>query len=47
MPSLVETPYGGCALDVDNAEHFEAIRTNFTAWQACQYALAKELKPQS
>ncbi len=45
--TMVETPYGGCALDVDNAEHYEAIGTNFSSWIAYQYALAKQLKQQS
>jgi hypothetical protein len=42
--AMVPTYYGGCALDVDNAEHYEAICTNFTRWLAYQERLAKELK---
>ncbi|ETW98147.1 MAG: hypothetical protein ETSY1_19985 [Candidatus Entotheonella factor] len=42
--TLVTTYYGGCTLDVDNAEHYEAICTNFTRWLAHQDRLAKELK---
>lgn len=42
--SLVLTYYGGCTLDVDNAEHYEAICTNFPRWLAHQERLAKELK---
>ncbi|MGQ4808587.1 hypothetical protein NKDENANG_01974 [Candidatus Entotheonellaceae bacterium PAL068K] len=45
--TMVETLYGGCTLDVDNAEHYEAICTNFDAWLAYQYALANEIKQQS
>lgn len=43
--TTVETHYGGCTLDVDNAEHYEAICANFASWQAYQHTLAKELKP--
>lgn len=42
--ALVTTHYGGCTLDVDNAEHYEAICANFTRWLAHQERLAKELK---
>jgi len=42
--TLVPTYYGGCTLDVDNAEHYEAICANFTYWLAHQERLAKELK---
>ncbi|ETX07913.1 NTP transferase domain-containing protein [Candidatus Entotheonella palauensis] len=41
---MVTTYYGGCTLDVDNAEHYEAICANFTRWLAHQERLAKELK---
>jgi hypothetical protein len=44
--TMVETHYGGCTLDVDNVEHYEAICTNFEHWLDYQYALAKELKQQ-
>lgn len=44
--ALVETHYGGCALDVDNAEHYQAIRDNFDRWHAYQNELAKQLKQQ-
>jgi CTP:molybdopterin cytidylyltransferase MocA len=42
--TLVMTHYGGCALDIDNADQFAAIQTNFDHWLAYQLALAKELK---
>ncbi len=42
--TMVLTDYGGCTLDVDNAEHYEAICANFTRWMAHQECLAKELK---
>lgn len=42
--TMVTTYYGGCTLDVDNAEHYEAICTNFTRWLTHQERLAKELK---
>lgn len=42
--TMVTTHYGGCTLDVDNAEHYEAICANFTRWLAHQERLAKELK---
>ncbi len=42
--TMVTTYYGGCTLDVDNAEHYEAICANFTRWLAHQERLAKELK---
>jgi hypothetical protein len=45
--TTVMTHYGGCALDVDNAEHYEAICANFVRWQAHQDALARELKQQA
>lgn len=38
------TPYGGCALDIDNAEHYTAISANFQLWLAHQQRLANELK---
>ncbi len=41
------THYGGCTMDVDNAEHYEAICTNHERWLTYQSALAKELKQQS
>jgi hypothetical protein len=41
------THYGGCTLDVDNAEHYEAICTNFDRWINHQETLAKELKQQA
>jgi len=42
--TMVPTYYGGCTLDVDNAEHYEAICVNFTRWLTHQERLAKELK---
>jgi hypothetical protein len=42
--TVVPTPYGGCALDIDNAEHYAAICANFERWQAHLCALAKERK---
>ncbi len=42
--TMVTTYYGGCTLDVDNAEHYEAICENFTRWLAHQARLAKEFK---
>lgn len=45
--TTVLTHYGGCTLDIDNAEHYEAIRANFDEWQVYQQRLAKELKQQS
>jgi molybdopterin-guanine dinucleotide biosynthesis protein A len=44
--TTVTTHYGGCALDIDNAEHYEAISTNFERWIAHQHAIADELKHQ-
>jgi hypothetical protein len=45
--TTVETHYGGCTLDVDNAEHYEAICANFDSWLAYQHNLANELKQQT
>ena len=42
--NIVTTPYGGCALDIDNAEHYAALCANFTAWLNHQQALAGDLK---
>ena len=42
--TLVTTPYGGCTLDIDNAEHYAALCANFTAWLSHQEALARDLK---
>jgi CTP:molybdopterin cytidylyltransferase MocA len=45
--TTIETHYGGCTLDVDNAEHYEALCANFESWLAYQHVLAKELKQQT
>ena len=42
--NLALTHYGGCTLDVDNEEHYQAICANFTRWIAHQDQLAQELK---
>lgn len=42
--TIVTTPYGGCTLDLDNAEHYAALCANFTAWLSHQEALARQLK---
>jgi len=42
--TTVTTYYGGCTLDIDNAEHYATICANFTRWIAHQERLAKELK---
>lgn len=42
--NLVLTHYGGCTLDVDNEEHYQAICANFSGWLAHQDQLAQELK---
>jgi len=42
--NIVTTPYGGCALDIDNAEHYAALCTNFTAWLSHQETLVRDLK---
>ena len=42
--NIVTTPYGGCTLDIDNAEHYAALCANFTAWLSHQEMLARELK---
>ena len=42
--TIVNTPYGGCTLDIDNAEHYAAICANFTAWLRHQAALDPERK---
>ncbi|MBM3223589.1 MAG: hypothetical protein FJZ47_07295 [Candidatus Tectomicrobia bacterium] len=39
--TMVLAPYGGCALDVDNAEHYDAICTNFARWRTYQQTLAQ------
>jgi hypothetical protein len=44
--TTVMTDYGGCALDIDNAEHYTALCANFPRWMAYQYTLAQELKQQ-
>jgi len=44
--TTVLTPYGGCALDIDNAEHYAAASANFEPWLAYQHRLAMELKQQ-
>ncbi len=43
--TTVETHYGGGALDVDDADAYEAIRVNFDAWRGHQAALATRLPP--
>jgi hypothetical protein len=45
--TTVLTPHGGCALDIDNAEHYAIICKNFHLWQAHQQALTRELKQQA
>lgn len=42
--TVVTTPYGGCTLDIDNAEHYATLCTNFTAWLGHQEALDRELQ---
>ncbi len=42
--TIVTTPYGGCTLDIDNAEHYAVLCANFTAWLSHQEALARDLK---
>ena len=42
--TIVTTPYGGCTLDIDNAEHYAALCANFTAWLSHQEMLARDLK---
>jgi hypothetical protein len=42
--TVVLTPYGGCALDIDNAEHYAAVCANFERWRAHQDALVRERK---
>jgi CTP:molybdopterin cytidylyltransferase MocA len=42
--AIVNTPHGGCTLDIDNAEHYAAICANFTAWLSHQEALDRELQ---
>ena len=42
--NIVTTPYGGCALDIDNAEHYAALCANFTAWLSHQETLVRDLK---
>ena len=42
--TIVTTPYGGCTLDIDNAEHYAALCANFTAWLSHQEKLARDLK---
>jgi hypothetical protein len=42
--TMVETHYGGCALDVDNADHYRAICDNFDRWHMSQRDLVNELK---
>lgn len=43
----VLVPYGGCALDVDNAEHYAAVCANVERWLAYQQQLVKEFKQQA
>jgi GTP:adenosylcobinamide-phosphate guanylyltransferase len=45
--TMVETHYGGCAMDVDNADHYHAICANFDRWLNYQNDLADELKQQA
>lgn len=45
--TTVMTHYGGCAIDIDNAEHYDAICANFVRWHAHQQTLAQELKQQA
>ena len=45
--TTVMTHYGGCTIDVDNAEHYQAICANFTNWLKHQALLAQELKQQA
>ena len=42
--TVVNTLYGGCSLDSDNAEQYSAVCANFTAWLRHQEALDGELK---
>lgn len=45
--TMVETHCGGCAMDVDNADHYHAICANFDRWLNYQFGLANELKQQA
>ena len=45
--TTVMTHYGGCTMDVDNEEHYQAICANFTRWLRHQQLLAQELKQQA
>ncbi len=45
--SAVLTRYGGCSLDVDNEEHYQAVCSNFHLWLKHQDTLAQELKQQA
>jgi hypothetical protein len=45
--STAFTHYGGCTLDVDNEEHYEAICANFKRWLEHQETLAEDLKQQA
>jgi len=42
--TTVLTPYGGCALDIDNADHYSAVSANFERWLAHQHTLAQDRK---
>jgi hypothetical protein len=42
--TTVLTPYGGCTLDIDNADHYAAVCANFERWRVHQHDLAKERK---
>jgi hypothetical protein len=42
--TTVLTPYGGCALDIDNADHYAAVSANFERWLAHQHTLAQDRK---
>lgn len=44
--TAVITSYGGCALDIDNAEHYAAVCANFERWLTYQHTLAQTLKQQ-
>jgi hypothetical protein len=39
---MVDTHYGGAALDVDDADAYDAITANFDVWRAYLARLAAE-----
>lgn len=41
---MVESPYGGLSVDIDDAEDYEILKANFPQWRQIQYDLVRQLQ---